>query len=310
MLRIAQLALLISVAFLGGGCIEDEPRVAGIQRTGFIAQRALEEASGIQAATLSPGVYFLHNDDSDNRIYAISESGADLGAVALDGSNNRDWEDITLVPSDHGPLLVIADVGDNFSVRQEITLYFAAEPLPDNQGRFSGTQPLLHQVRLSYPDGPRDCESVAYDAFSDRIYLVSKRDVPARIYSVGREQALAEASAALRYDGNMAGLRPPDRSDIRRHGRKGWKWVSQPTGLDIHPDGSRAALITYRSLYLFERREQESWPEAFSGSPVEFVGPPSRQEEAVAWAADGESIIVTSEKLPAPIYRFRPNPEP
>jgi hypothetical protein len=34
------------------------------------------------------------------------------------------------------------------------------------------------------------------------------------------------------------------------------------------------------------------------------VGPPAVQNEAIAFAQDGNSIFVTTEKLPAPIYRI------
>ena len=40
------------------------------------------------------------------------------------------------------------------------------------------------------------------------------------------------------------------------------------------------------------------------GKPEEVVGPPAVQNEAVAYSIDGRSIYVTTEKLPAPVYRF------
>jgi hypothetical protein len=306
MIRISHLALVISLAIPQAACGPDDRRIASLQRTGFIAEQALDEASGIQGSQRNPGVFFVHNDDSDNRVYALSASGADLGDFRVRGAVNRDWEDITALPSDEGPLLALGDVGDNFSAQEHVTLYFVSEPEPGSDGLYSGGAEPVHVVRLSYPDGPRDCESIAWDAYSDRIYLVSKRDVPARIYSIPREVALASDSATLSFDGLMARLRPPSPSESRKFGRRGWQWISQPTGLDIHPDGRRAAVITYRSLYLFERQEHESWPRAFAREPVEFLGPPAQQEEAVAWAPDGESVMITSEKLPAPIFRIRP----
>jgi len=318
MRRISHLASTVPRAWLLVGllgalltaCDARERRVAALHRTGFIANQALLEASGIQASRRNPGVYFLHNDDRDTRVYAISETGADLGGFALEGAVNRDWEDITTVPSEQGPLLVIADVGDNAAVWDSVTLYFVAEPLPNSDGRYAGRLAPLHRISLTYPDGPRDCESVAYDTYRDEILLISKRDVPAQIYSLPRESALSEASATLRFEGLMARLRPPSPGEAGEFGKRGWRWIAQPTGLDIDPDGSRAAVITYRSLYLFERLPHESWARALAREPVEFLGPPARQEEAVTWSADGQSILVTSENLPAPVFRIRPDLHP
>ena len=82
--------------------------------------------------------------------------------------------------------------------------------------------------------------------------------------------------------------------------------MSQPTGLDISTDGHLAAVISYRSLYLFERNENESWHAAFRRKPLEFEGPPSNKEEAVSFAGESaQFIMITTEGIPAPLYRFR-----
>jgi hypothetical protein len=81
-------------------------------------------------------------------------------------------------------------------------------------------------------------------------------------------------------------------------------WVSQPTGMDISPDGRTAAVITYRSLYLWSREAGESWADAFQKEPLEVPGPPGTHDEAVAFSADGKSVYVTTERRPAPIYRY------
>jgi hypothetical protein len=74
--------------------------------------------------------------------------------------------------------------------------------------------------------------------------------------------------------------------------------------MDISPDGRQAAVITYRSLYLFERVDDESWIEAFQRPPREIVGPPGSQDEAVGFSADGRAVFVTAEESPAPLYRL------
>ena len=93
------------------------------------------------------------------------------------------------------------------------------------------------------------------------------------------------------------------RQDILKNPGRGL-WVSQPTGMDISPDGRRAAVITYRSLYLFERTENERWPEAFQRAPLEIVGPPGAHDEAVGFSLDGRSVYVASEGVHSTLYRL------
>lgn len=287
------------------GCEPQQSQSAAIMQTGILENPALDEASGMQASRRHDEVYFVHNDDGAARVFAIGPDGADLGAFDVDGAENRDWEDLAAVPSDSGPLLLIADTGDNFAQHERIKLYFVVEPEPDESGRYSGQYPLHHVIELQYADGPRDCESVAWDPHSDRIYLLSKRDKPAHIYSIARQDALAQTDAILTRHGTVYPFRPPGPRDLSVFGHRDVPWVSQPTGLDFSPDGNLAVVISYRSVYLFSRSDPEDWTAALQRKPVEFEGPPSKKEEAVAFSRDGGLIMVTTEGIPAPIYRFR-----
>ncbi|MBT8047338.1 MAG: hypothetical protein HKN57_04250 [Xanthomonadales bacterium] len=276
-----------------------EATLPRFQVIGKLQSEKIDEASGIQAG--NGGVYFVHNDEG-TRIYAVDEGGRDLGDIKIKGASNRDWEDITRVIGDEGPLLVIADVGDNLQSRKKVSLYFIREPAA---GSYSGKQNPAHRVDVRYPDGPRDVEAVAYDSFNDMILFMSKRDQPPRLYGVPLDLALWEQEVEAIFLAEVPVFRPPTRLDILRNPKRGM-WVSQPTGMDISADGRTAAVITYRSLYLFERKSGESWAEAFQRTPVEYPGPPGLQEEAVAFGHEPGSIIVTTEGRPAPVYKLEP----
>jgi hypothetical protein len=265
--------------------------------SGTLQNSKIVEASGLVAG--ADGVYFVHNDGKRD-VFVIDAAGTDLGSFKLDESKNKDWEDITSVPDGDRRLIVIADVGDNQHKRKDVELYFFEEPSPRD---FSVNQEAIHRLKLSYPDGPRDVESVAYDPSSESLLLLSKRDLPPRLYAVPLDRALAEEKLEAEFLAEVPGFRPPTKQDILTHPKRGL-WVSQPTGMDISPDGKLAAVLTYRSLYLFQREDGESWAEAFQRQPREFVGPPGTHDEAVAFSADGKTIYVTTERRPAPIYRL------
>jgi hypothetical protein len=298
------LACLLSIL----GCSPATPPAPGQMQSTNIRNPVLDEISGIQRGTLNPKALFVHNDDGPPRVFVIDHAGEDLGSFLLEGARNRDWEDITAVPTPDGPLLVVADTGDNFAQWDSVTLYFLAEPAPGPDGRYQGTVPLVHSITLTYPDGARDCESLAYDSSSQRLLLISKRDTPPRIYGIDLATALAEDAAELQLLGDTVTFRPPTRRDLLIFGPRDGPWVSQPTGFDIAPDGKRAAVISYRSLYLWERAPSESWEAALARTPMEIEAPPSRKEEAVGIEPDG-TIVVTAEGGPAPLYRISVTPE-
>lgn len=300
------ISLLATVSALLISCERHETHNAGITQNGIVEDTGLDEISGMQRSALNSNVYFVHNDDGEARVFALDDSGHDLGSFLIAGATNRDWEDITAVSSDNVPLLVISDSGDNFAQHPSVTLYFVREPTTGSDGRYSGEWPLEHSINLTYPDGARDCESVAWDPASDRIILISKRDKPSRIYSIDRSRALTENNAMLDAHGEMHTFRPPTVRDQATFGARDAAWVSQPTGMDISADGRMAAVISYRSIYLFERRESEDWETAFRRKPLEFEGPPSKKEEAISFSDETtDNILVTTEGLPAPVYRFR-----
>jgi len=291
--------LLVFVA----GCGQRGPSTAAgeavlkFQVAGKLQARALDEASGIQA--LPDGLFVLHNDDGA-KLYLADSAGHDLGTVKVEGATNRDWEDLARMPGPEGDLLVIADTGDNNRVHKHASLYFLRLP---TRADAAGGIPVVHRLRLSYPDGPHDVESVAFDPVSDSLLLLSKRDTPPRLYSIPRDLALWKEELAAEYLGVIPGFRPPDRSDLLRHPLRGM-WFSQPTGMDIRPDGTLAAVLTYRSLYLFRRGDGESWIDAFQRPPIEVLGPPGTHDEAVGFSLDGRSIYVTTERRPAPLFRL------
>jgi hypothetical protein len=275
----------------------EDPSRARFEMTGKLESKKLDEASGIQAGT--NGVFFVHNDEGA-RIFAIDSTGRDLGEMKVKGAGDKDWEDITRVMGNEGPLLVIADTGDNLETRKKTSLYFIPEP---PAGAYDGDLKVHHRLDVRYPDGPHDVEAVAYDFSSDMILFLTKRDNPPRLYGIPLDLALWEEDVEAVFLAEVRGFRPPTRMEILSNPRRGM-WISQPTGMDISADGRTAAVITYRSLYFFRRQDNETWGEAFQRTPEEHIGPPGYHDEAVAFGQEPGSVFVTTERRPAPVYRL------
>jgi len=269
----------------------------------MLESKELNEVSGIQAG--EDGVFFMHNDQGSPSFFAADREGRHLGKITIrDAKKNRDWEDITRIPGESGPLLVLGDTGDNKADNKTIRLYIVAEPRPAQSGSYPEEVDLLHRLKAYYPDGPRDCEAMAYDPSSEMILFLTKRDFPPRLYGLPLDEIFQDEKVELRFLGEVPTLRPPTMADLLSHKKRG-QWISQPTGMDISADGRLAAVITYRSLYLFERAENETWAEAMQKAPVEFIGPPRLHDEAVTFGQDQRSVYVSTEQRPTPLYQLK-----
>jgi len=293
----------ICLAFALAACKPAEQPISenivdsGFRIVGTLESARLDEASGMQAG--SGGVFFLHNDEGDD-LFAIDASGRHLGRMHVKKAKNKDWEDITRVPGENGPLLVIGDIGNKHRTRKSLKLYFLEEP---SAADFKAEVRPVHETTLRLPGKATDLEAMAYDPSSGMVLFISKPDQPPHLYGIALDRALAEEELTLQLLGQVHGLRPPSQKDVMMGFKRGLR-VSQPTGMDISADGRLAAVITYRSLYLWRRQEGESWIEAFQRQPLEYLGPPGLYEEAVSFSEDEKSIYVTSERRPAPLSKL------
>lgn len=290
---------LLTVFLAAQACAE-----VSYARTGTVRTAKLDEMSGLQASRSHPGVLWTHNDDGDAVLYAIDARGDLLGHVLVTGAINLDWEDLALVPGEVSDLLVVGDFGESRPAGVEPVLYLVEEPVPARPGHFEGEIPFTARLPLRFPAGAEDIESMAWDPLAERLLLLAKRSRPARLYALDLQAALDLGVAELVPVGVVSVLRPPQPADQKKFGKR-TPWISQPTGLDISPDGGRAALITYRSLYLFRNDSRRDWALVLDEAPVEIIGPPATHEEAVAFLPDGRSLLVTSEGKKAPIYTYR-----
>ena len=288
--RIANLYFLLILAagagFVSGTTAEPYHYKPG-RKLGQLENKQIKESSGLACSRLEAGLFWTHNDSGDTpRLFAFDMDGKHRGTFLVEGAEALDWEDMASVVMDNQALLVIGDVGDNKTDRQVRTLYVVHEPRLDG---FSQGKPvagkLMQTIHFSFPDGPRDCESLAVDTSTKTIFLVSK------VF------ALTCDVFQLPWPGQPTSRVSP--LIARRVARIN---VPVATAMDISPDGRRAIIATYDETFEFARTSKESWQEAF-GRPGRPVAMPSRlQGEAICYGQDGSTIYLTSEKYPSPFF--------
>lgn len=261
-----------------------------------IEQDKITESSGLARSVINPGVFWTMNDDSEARLYAFDAQGRHRGRLTLDPATNRDWEDLASFVRDGKPYLLVADVGDNLGRRDSVQLYVVEEPALAKDDKVRSEPAWTLDVSL--PDGALDIEAVAVDTKTDSILLLTKRTIPAVLYSVPlKPDGMSVVATRL---GEVTSLPRPAKRDLQM-ARKLDDWWWQPTAMDIH--GRHAVITTYRAAFVFERGPDESWFTALNGQPERVSLGGIRNVEAVAISADARSMFVTTEGAAAPLLR-------
>lgn len=261
-----------------------------------LASPRITEASGIAASIRHKGALWIVNDSgSGPDLHLVGEDGAERGSVALRNIRNRDWEDLASFQWKGRPYLLVADTGDNDSKHPVCSLFVVAEPSVGKDGRLlAGNVAAAWKIDFRYEDGPRDCESVAVDTTSGKILLLSKRTDPPALYELPLVPGTRAPQTAKRIGETRA----------ERPGGTLLPFGNQPTGMDISPGTTRAAIVTYHGWFLVERGDGETWGDAFGRGAVWQGEHRLPQSESIAFSRDGTEVLLTSEGKHPKLLRF------
>lgn len=276
---------LVSSCALGAQSDEFAPgREAGIVRSDLI-----REASGIVASRRNPGVLWVHNDSGDSaRVFAINERGEFLGACTLAGAASRDWEDIAAGP---GPdpnqqYLYVGDIGDNQAKYPEIMVYRVPEPKVDPALPFGRmTLGPAEAIRLTYPDGPRDAETLLVDPLTRDLFIISKREMFSKVYRAAWPQSTTQPTEMTR----VATL----------------PWGFAVAG-DVSPDGRRVIVRGMFNASRWVRPPGAPLWHAFSGKMVRLPLMSEPQGEGICFDARGLGYFTIGEMHHPPLHYFGP----
>jgi hypothetical protein len=262
-----------------------------VRWNGEVESETLAEASGLAASYLNDDVLFSINDSGHKpRLYALGVDGSDLGSWPIEFRERHDFEDMAAFRLDGKAYLLIADTGDNFNWRRQLTLVVLEEPDITTLNSETILKPSW-TFSFSYPDGYRDSEGIAVDEETRSIMLVSKRRVPAEIFTLplkpDANHVVAQPIARLK------GIPQPTPRDLREDSEYGYS-RSMPTAMDIR--GRKAMVVTYKDAYLFARDRRESWADAFSSLPVRIPLPDMNGLESGAFSSNGRQFFVTGER--------------
>nr|WP_287938520.1 hypothetical protein [Algoriphagus sp.] len=261
----------------------DSVYLAGIPQA-VINNPILEEISGLAFSQKHPNLIYVHTDSGgEAAVYLLDSLGKELGVIELEGVKNRDWEDIAVGPGPGGkPYVFVAEIGDNAAIHSEICII--RFPEPNSITANSTVKPEV--LRLTYPGGARDAETLMVDPISGDLFIVSKRDDKNTLYRVP-QSAFSKGKATLEKLHNL-------------------DFTSSVAG-DISSDGSKILIKNYFTIYYWERKTGESIPQALQRVPKRLPYVPEPQGEAIGFNPSGNSFFTISEKrfnIHPTLYRF------
>ncbi len=259
--------------------------------TGHIRSGKLREASGIVASRQNAGILWMHNDSGAGaELFAIMESGETVATYRVTGASARDWEDIALGPGpeDGQDYLYIGDIGDNRAKRPSIIVYRVPEPRISGKGPSSmQTTSPARALRLTYPDGPHDAETLLADPLTGDLYIITKRDWLSIVYRAPYPHSTTKQILLERV-----ALMP-------------WGFA---VGGDISADGHSILVRGYSSASVFKRPAKGPLWQAFLDPSTLVPLQKEEQGEAICFNPQGTGYYTTSEGKNQPIYFYRQTP--
>lgn len=262
---------------------------------GKISSGEITESSGLAASRCNENVLWTHNDSGNAPlIFALNLKGEKLGTWRVTGAKNSDWEDMaTLKTPDGKCFLYIGDIGNNESIKNEVTIYRIAEPkVTGDDEKSSEKNPLptenAEAVKASYPDSRHNAETLMVHPQTGDIYILTKVLTGASgIYKLSAANFNSEKSNRLEKVGDFRVPAIPD---------------GLLTGGEISSDGKRVVLCDYFAAYeIALPANAKNFDEIWKIKPLKIELGDRKQGEAVCYSVDGKSIFATSEGKNSPL---------
>lgn len=271
------------------------------QTTGNLENPELTEVSGLAASTRQSNTLWAINDSGNQpKVFALNHQGESLGNWTIN-VDNRDWEDLASAWINGESYLFIADIGDNATAKDEHVVHVITEPFLDSSS--SGAITPLHTIRFRYPGSRHNAESLAIGG--NWLYILTKEGLVdgerqrSRVYRV----PLSLSQQTQTIDAELiAQLAIPDVSfEANVIASLAGVDVTQPTAFDIDQNNRTAYLLTYRSVYRYDRTDNQSWAEVLAQPRTRVHSHSLAQAEALAVSENGV-VWFTTEQRPAPLW--------
>jgi len=277
------LSALLLTAVATTAVAADSTATPAPARVVTVRDARISESSGLVVSPAHDGLVWTVNDSGSGPVvYGVStRTGTTLAVLRVRGVEFRDTESLAATKDADGRgLLWIGDIGDNERVRDSVVLRLVHEPR-----RVTSTSVAPVSIRLRYPDGPVDAETLVWTS-DGRLLVVTKELLSAQVLQVPP----AAVRAALR------GVSTDRPVLARRLATVGQAMVTDGGAL---PDG-RLVLRGYGDAVVYAA------PAGGQMQALEQLVLPSQpQGETLAVERGGATVLVGSEGVGQPLWRVR-----
>ena len=237
----------------------------------------IEEASGLaSSATMSGYLWTLQDSGRPNSLYLVSADGKAIKEFNIPGATNHDWEDLASGP---GPVegvnyLYIGETGNNNPPMTSTNIIYRIPEIGNIAEAFK--QNNLEKITYSYPDGPRDAETVLLDPLTKDIFIVSKELDKAGLYRLPYPQSTSAVITAEKV-GNIPS-------------------VVFTTGGSVSVNGGEILIRTYISASYWKRKTGETIGQTLLRSPTKqlFIAA-EPQGEAICFDREAKGFYTLGE---------------
>lgn len=248
-----------------------------------IQSRKIDEPSALVKSRTHTNTYWTHNDSGGKaRIFAIDRNGATIPAhweneddykgLSIGDAVNIDWEE--LATDDNGNLYIGA-FGNNANLRKDLAIYKVREPNPREQNttRTLQTIPFSYPDQKSFPPKLRNFDCEAFFCLNDKLYLLTKHrsDSNTKLYRLDSTKS-HEVNELTYIDTFEIG--------------------GMVTAADASPDGSKIAVLTYKSVWIFTMPADSDNFLLGSASRLKIK---AEHCESICWD-DNETLILGNEE--------------
>ena len=282
------LAILLMFIFCKPICGEikiEFPEVDTLELTSYanFDFAEISESSALIKSRQWDDLYWTLNDSGGkNRIFPISRAGKlyraqwydeDQGGIYIGDAVNIDWESMTT--DDQGNIYIGA-CGNNQNIRRDLCIYVFMDPHPIATGttRYYQKINFYYPEQTDYPapetDQNYDCEAIFWAG--GRLFLLTKHrsDTKTCLYTINSMHTERRNSATL-----------IDCFDVK----------GMVTGAESNNNGTKLAVLTYYSVWLFEG-EIGNW---FEGK-IWWLPIKAKQCEGICFD-DDETLLITNEQM-------------
>lgn len=274
------------------------PSTSAPVSSGRISSTELDEASGLVASSANPGVFYSHNDSGGAaRVYALAPDGTLLATISVSGATAVDWEDIAIGPGPNANsnYVYVGDIGDNAMSRSSIRVYRFAEPTIDLSATLQKHNASAETLRLSYPDGAHNAETLLLDPTTGDLFVLTKHQSGSSSLYVAHAPLSPTSTQTLELVTSL------------QFGTGALSGSPLVTGGDVSKDGSAVVIRTYSGAFYWVRSAGTTLGEAFAGMPCSVTVPAEKQGEAIAFTSDSSGYATLSEGSLPTMYRMALN---